>query len=235
MERLPDEGKRRFCIDLIATQLERHSLGNVILAADIRSYVERMVGQMNNDDFAAIQTGYQFYASRIRQKIESLLAAYREGRFYDLLEACDILCRPMFSLPKIITPADTLGLEKSLYESEAAVNSTERKVIEEIAALPNVRWWHRIAESKPYSFSINGFIAHYPDFFVMTDKGTLVIVEVKGDDRDNSDSERKLRLGRKWADKAGDGYRYYMVFDSLDWSKEGAYELSEFVELMKRL
>jgi type III restriction enzyme len=236
MERLPGDGKRRFCIDLIVTQLERHSLGDVILAADIRSYVERAVGQMNNDDFAAIQTGYQFYASRIRQKIESLLADYREGQFYDLLEARDILCRPMFSLPKIITPADTLGgLEKSLYESEAAVNSTERKVIEEIAALPNVRWWHRIAESKPYSFSINGFITHYPDFFVMTDKGTLVIAEVKGDDRDNSDSERKLRLGRKWADKAGDGYRYYMVFDNLNWSKEGAYELSEFVELMKRL
>ncbi|MDR0434562.1 MAG: restriction endonuclease, partial [Gracilibacteraceae bacterium] len=236
MERLPDEGKRRFCIDLIVTQLERRKLGDVILATDIRAYVERVVGQMSNDDFTAIQTGYQFYANRIQQKIESLLAEYREGRFYDLLEARDILCRPMFALPKIITPADTLNsLEKSLYESEAAVNSVERKVIEEIAALPNVRWWHRIAESKPYSFSINGFITHYPDFFVMTGKGTLIVVEVKGDDRDNSDSERKLRLGRKWADKAGDGYRYYMVFDKLNWSKEGAYELSEFVELMKRL
>jgi len=69
----------------------------------------------------------------------------------------------------------------------------------------------------------------------MTEKGILVVVEVKGDDRDNSDSERKLRLGRKWADKAGDGYRYYMVFDKLNWSKEGAYDLSEFIELMKRL
>jgi len=126
-------------------------------------------------------------------------------------------------------------LEKSLYESEAAVNNTERKVIEEIASLPNVKWWHRIAESKPYSFSINGFITHYPDFFIMTAKGTLVVVEVKGDDRDNSDSERKLRLGRKWADKAGDDYRYYMVFDNLNWSKEGAYDLSDFVELMKKL
>ncbi|MDR1286745.1 MAG: hypothetical protein LBK08_03965, partial [Treponema sp.] len=84
--------------------MERHSLGDVILAADIRSYVERVVGQMGNDDFAAIQTGYQFYVSHIRQKIESLLADYREVRFYDLLEARDILCRPMFALPKIITP-----------------------------------------------------------------------------------------------------------------------------------
>ena len=78
----------------------------------------------------------------------------------------------MFSLPSIITPVDMLiGLEKSLYENEAAVNTTERKIIEEIAALNNVIWWHRITESKPYSFSINGFITHYPDFLVMTDKG----------------------------------------------------------------
>lgn len=236
MERLPDDGKRKFCVELIVKQLERKTIGDIILGKDISAYVERVVGNLSNDDFAAIQTGYQFYANRIQLKIENLLDAYREKQFYDLLDARDILCRPMFSLPKIITPAETLGsLEKSLYECEASVNFTERKIIEEIAALPNIKWWHRIAESKPYSFSINGFITHYPDFFVMTDKGTLVVVEVKGDDRDNSDSERKLRLGRKWADKAGDGYGYYMVFDNLNWRKEGAYDLSDFIDLMKRL
>ena len=236
MERLPDDGKRKFCVDLIVPQLERKTIGDILLSNDIRIYVERIVGNLSNDDLAAVQTGYQFYANRIQQKIESLLADYREERFFNLLETRDILCRPMFELPKIISPADVLdGLEKSLYESEAAVNTTERKIIEEIAALPNVKWWHRIAESKPYSFSINGFITHYPDFLVMTDKGTLVVVEVKGDDRDNSDSERKLRLGRKWAEKAGEDYRYYMVFDKLNWSKEGAYDLSEFVGLMGKL
>lgn len=236
MERLPDDGKRKFCVGLIAGQLERKKIGDVILGDDIRAYVERVIGNLSNDDLATIQTGFQFYASRIQQKIEALLSDYREARFFDQIESRDILCKPMFALPKVITPVETLdGLEKSLYESEAAVNSIERKIIEEISALPNVKWWHRISESKPYSFSINGFITHYPDFFVMTQKGTLVVVEVKGDDRDNSDSERKLRLGRKWADKAGDGYRYYMVFDKLNWSKEGAYDLSDFVELMKRL
>jgi len=236
MERLPDNGKRKFCVDLIAGQLERKTIGDVILRDDIRAYVERVVGNLSNNDFTTMQTGFQFYASRIQQKIEALLSDYREGRFFDQIESRDILCQPMFELPKVITPVDTLdGLEKSLYESEVTVNSTERKIIEEVAALPNVKWWHRISESKPYSFSINGFITHYPDFIVMTQKGTLVVIEVKGDYRDNSDSERKLRLGRKWADKAGDSYRYYMVFDKLNWSKEGAYDLSDFVELIKRL
>ena len=236
MERMPDEGKRKFCVGLITKQLEHKSIGNVILSDDMRTYVERVVANLTSDDLTTMQTGFQFYANRIQQKIEDLLSDYRESRFFNQLESGDILCRPMFGFSKVITPVETLdGLEKSLYESESAVNSTERKIIEEIAALPSVKWWHRITESKPYSFSINGFITHYPDFFVMTQKGTLIVVEVKGDDRDNSDSERKLRLGRKWADKAGDGYRYYMVFDKLNWSKEGAYDLSEFIDLMRRM
>ncbi|MCL2620054.1 MAG: DEAD/DEAH box helicase family protein [Defluviitaleaceae bacterium] len=236
MERLPDEGKRKYCVDLITSHLEQRPIGNFILGKDLYAYVERVVSNLSSDDFAAMQTGFQFYASRILVKIEILLDEHRESRFFSLLESGDILCLPMFGLPKVITPTETLdGLEKSLYESEASVNSVERKVIEEIAALKNIRWWHRIVERKPYSFDINGFVTHYPDFIVMTTKGTLVAIEVKGDDRDNSDSERKLRLGRKWAEKAGDTYRYYMVFDKLNWKKEGAYELSDFVELMVKL
>jgi type III restriction enzyme len=237
MERLPDEGKRRFCIDMITTQIERRKpAGDVLQKSDIAGYVERVIKKLSNDELATLQTGSQFYAGRIHAKIMELFEVYAEKQFVAQTETREILCRPLFALPKTITPFETLtGLEKSLYESEAAVNGTERKVIEEIAALENVLWWHRISERKPYSFYINGFINHYPDFLVMTKSGTLVVVEVKGDDRDNSDSERKLRLGRKWADMAGDGYRYYMVFDNLSWQKEGAYDLSAFVELLGRM
>ncbi|MDR1850093.1 MAG: DEAD/DEAH box helicase family protein [Zoogloeaceae bacterium] len=238
MARRSDDDKRKFCAALIAERLDRKAIGgDAILSDDIRAYVERVFANLSNDDLAMIETSVSIYAHRIQQKIESLLDDYREARFFAKLETSDIRCEPLFILPKIITPIATLdSLEKSLYESEAEVNATELKVIFEIAALPNVKWWHRvIAESKDYSFCINGFINHYPDFLVMTDKGILVVVEVKGDHLNNSDSERKLRLGRKWADKAGDKYRYYMVFDKLDWNKEGAYDLPDFIELMKRL
>jgi type III restriction enzyme len=236
MARLPEEGRRKLCVGLIVDHLDRREIGDVIIRDDLRAYVERIVSSLSNDDLTALQTGYQFYASRIHQKIKDLLSEHRKKRFLKMLAGHEILCRPMFELKNIITPVDTFdGLEKSLYESEAAVNSTEQKIIEEIAALPNVKWWHRIAESKPYSFCINGFITHYPDFMVMTNKGHLAIVEVKGDDRDNSDSERKLLLGSKWSESAGENFSYFMVFDKLNWNKEGAYDLSEFVRVMGKL
>ncbi|MDR2693409.1 MAG: DEAD/DEAH box helicase family protein [Chitinispirillales bacterium] len=239
MERRPDEGKRELCVGLIAGILERKAIGDAVTSGDLRGYVGRVVKNLSNDDLAALQNGHQPYANRVHEKIEELLDDFREKRFVNQLDTREILCRNMYALPKVITPAETMGgLDKSLYESEAAVNDTERKVIEEIASLENVRWWHRVAESKPYSFCVNGFINHYPDFFVMTEKGALVVVEVKGDDRDNSNSERKLRLGRTWAERAektGGDFHYYMVFDKLDWNREGAYNLSDFVGIMKKL
>ena len=37
---------------------------------------------------------------------------------------------------------------------------------------------------------------------------------MQGDDRDNSDSANKLKLGKAWANKAGSQYRYLMIFEN---------------------
>ncbi len=59
------------------------------------------------------------------------------------------------------------------------------------------------------------------------------MVETKGDDRDNSDSRNKIEVGTYWANKAGENYRYFMVFDKMEF--EGAYTLSDFIEIIKEL
>ena len=69
----------------------------------------------------------------------------------------------------------------------------------------------------------------------MTNSGKLIMIEYKGDDRDNSDSERKLKLGRKWQAQSGQNYRYFMVFKNRELDSEGAYTLDKFIEVMKEL
>ena len=59
------------------------------------------------------------------------------------------------------------------------------------------------------------------------------MIETKGDDRDNGDSKRKLKLGRHWATQSGGNYRYFMVFDHI--SLEGAYTVDGFIDVMKNL
>jgi type III restriction enzyme len=46
---------------------------------------------------------------------------------------------------------------------------------------------------------------------VKTVSWKIIIPEAKGDDRDNSDSALKLKLGKKWG-KSGRQFRYYTVF-----------------------
>lgn len=68
---------------------------------------------------------------------------------------------------------------------------------------------------------------------VMTNSSKIVLVEAKGDYLDGDDSKAKLELGRKWQEKAGNNYRYFMVFKNKQLGLDGAYTLDEFVEVMK--
>jgi len=63
--------------------------------------------------------------------------------------------------------------------------------------------------------------------------GKTIIIETKGDDRDNSDSIEKLKLGQTWANKCGSNFRYFMVFENE--KLEGAKTINEMIDILKEL
>ena len=106
-------------------------------------------------------------------------------------------------------------------------------MIQKIAAKGNVKWWHRIRERK--GFCINGWRNHYPDFMVMTERGTLAIVEVKGPQLDGTDSQDKCEMGKLWATHAGPNYKYFMVFLRDGDGVPGGMKIDEFLNTLERL
>lgn len=181
----------------------------------IRKYVSRVIEDMNAEQLYDFLMREHSYADALRKKIRSLADVYAEKKFKELLNAKLIRMQNDYSLPPAIVPGRTgSDIANSLYEKEGEMNSFEARVISEIAALPNVAFWHRnLGRGK--GFAINGFKNnHYPDFIIYTKKGHIIVLETKGNDRDNSDSEAKNRLGREWASKAGDNYSYFMVFET---------------------
>ena len=103
-----------------------------------------------------------------------------------------------------------------------------------LADADNVTWWTRNPASAPAGFRLNGPLAgHYPDFIARTTSGKILLIESKGDDRNNDDSTYKRRLGAAWATAAGPAYRYYMVFDKL--AVAGAQRLGTFGGLLAEL
>jgi type III restriction enzyme len=142
---------------------------------------------------------------------------------------------PSFRLPASIHPASNTDIyARSLYTAEDGdMNKLEQKLIVELTALPNVRWWHRNIARQ--GFAINGFIKHYPDILIMTQSGKLICAETKGEHLKNDDSREKIALGQAWSSHAGSQFRYYMVFMDDNDLPTGAVSMSKFLEITKAL
>ena len=112
------------------------------------------------------------------------------------------------------------------------MNNLEKDIILKIASLPNIVFWHKNLV-KDTGFALNGFFNHYPDFIIYTNRGTIILLETKGDDRDNTDTEDKIRLGEQWESLAGENYRYFMVFDKT--KMEGAFIVDEAINVISKL
>lgn len=222
----------KVCVENICGIINRN---NRYASSEIKEDVHRVVENMNEDELSAMEAALPVYARKIQEKISDLEDTYRERQFYAWLDSGRIVCMDSYALPEVITAVNTLNeVSYSLYDAEKDdMNPSERKLLDVIAALPNIEWWHRIIERK--GFRINGFINHYPDFLVHTKSGRILLIESKGDDRDNSNSRKKLKLGRRWQSEAGSIYRYFMVFDNQDFHEDGAYTIDEFAEIIKNL
>lgn len=113
------------------------------------------------------------------------------------------------------------------------MNSLESALVIELTALPNVRWWHRNISRQ--GFCINGFINHYPDLIIRTEKGKTICAETKGEHLKNEDSQEKIELGTAWSNQAGSQFRYYMIFKEESNLPKDAVSMSQFLEIMKAL
>ncbi len=188
---------------------------------DVKHYLRRIVEGMSPEQRSDCLERDYAYVKLIKEKIQSLANEYAATEFGHWLTTRKITLRPAFTLPATIAPSDNApAISKSLYVTEASINSLEARVIRGVAELENIVWWHRNLE-RGKGFVINGFLNHYPDFVVLTKNKNIIVVETKGDDRDNSDSKEKLKLGTTWEAQAnqishetGFHYHYMMVFDS---------------------
>lgn len=191
-------------------------VGNMypITDPEVKEYIHRVVNGMNAEQIRDCIERDVAYVRKIKQKIATLANAHAQKTFTDMLDVDRIAMQPSFALPESIMPsANASAVPKSLYVTEAAMGEFERRLINDVANLDSVQWWHRNG-SRGKGFRINGFLNHYPDFIVKTKAGRIIALETKGDDRDNTDSELKLKLGKLWESKAGRDYRYMMVFEN---------------------
>ncbi len=204
-------------------------IGNMYPIPDkeIEKYINRILEDFKDEQFNDFANNEYTYTDKIKQKIKSLSDLFAEKKFKDFLDTDKVFIKPSFQLPKNISPGDTSkDITKSLYEKEGNMNGFEERVINEIGNMTNIAFWTRNIERK--GFRINGFVNHYPDFIIQTKSGKSLLLETKGD---HLDAEPKIRLGGLWASKAGNNYRYFMVYERR--TVDGAYKLEDFLNIIK--
>jgi type III restriction enzyme len=207
-------------------------IGNIFPIPDkeMEKYINRILEDFTDEQFIDFANNEYTYKDKIKNTIIALSEQFAEQKFKDYLDTDRVFIKPSFSLPKSISPGEppAKDITKSLYEKEGSMNGFEERVINEIGNMTNIAFWTRNIERR--GFRINGFINHYPDFIIQTKSGKTIILETKGD---HLDAEQKIRLGRLWASKAGNNYRYFMVYEKR--TVDGAYKLEDFLNLIRNI
>ncbi len=217
----------------LAAAIAKNIRFDEIAEPQIARYIKEAIENFDSERITDLYTYELQTTAAIRNKINELLGKHQKEVFKKWLDTGQIKCKPRYKLPETMTLRTTSkGLSKGLYTEEGDMNDWEYIVINAVAALDNVLFWHRNPE-RGIGFGINGYINHYPDFIVRLKSGITILLETKGDDRDNSDSHNKVELGTTWANKAGEQYRYFMVFDKQQ--MDGAITVGELLERLKEM
>ena len=225
------EGKKKNLAGAIVNKLNIQEVSDNMLT----QYVYDCIKNMDNDAIDDLITFQLQTIDTFKTKLNTILDNYRYKTFKNWLDLGKIRITDevVYTMPKQITLLNKMiGVGKGLYKEEEKVNGFEASVISAISNDDNVYFWHRNQE-RGKGFFINGFINHYPDFIVILKSGHILLIETKGDDRDNSNSAMKLELGTTWANKAGNQYRYYMVFDKK--AMDGAITVKELLTKIEQL
>lgn len=225
------EGKKKNLAGAIVNKLNIQEVSDNMLT----QYVYDCIKNMDNDAIDDLITFQLQTIDTFKTKLNTILDNYRYKTFRNWLDLGKIRITDevVYTMPKQITLLNKMiGVGKGLYKEEEKVNGFEASVISAISNDDNVYFWHRNQE-RGKGFFINGFINHYPDFIVILKSGHILLIETKGDDRDNSNSAMKLELGTTWANKAGNQYRYYMVFDKK--AMDGAITVKELLAKIEQL
>jgi type III restriction enzyme len=208
-------------------------IGNMFPLADkmVENYINKIFEHVKKTvSIEKIVRNANTYAQIIKRKIEKLETDHIKTKFSEKLRVNDISMELFYEFPAEKSGKNPVAIRKMLYSKEFDMNVFERDFITEVADCDNVKWWTRNPSKGDNAFCINGFINHYPDFIIHTEKGNTIILETKGD---HLDADDKIELGDLWGKYAGINYKYYLVYDNRE--VKGAFTKDNFLSELRQL
>jgi len=179
------------------------------------AFIEKAVEhQLKNHTLLELSINRFAFLDRLRERIGEILEEYSKKRFEEFSKKGNItLVRESpFSKKIMIGQKIEQKFSKNYYESVGGLNKEELMFIGKLDLLPNIKFWIRNRERED-PFYLQGWKRNkfYPDFIAVTNKGKILALEWKGEDRmTNEDTEYKEWLGKFW-EGLNKNLKFYLV------------------------
>lgn len=148
--------------------------------------------------------------------INEILQEHTRKKFYELLKSKKIYLEEREDFPQkiILSESEPEKFKRNIYEAVGKLNKEELKFVSRLdsEALPNIKFWVRNKEKQ--DFYIQGWKRgkFYPDFIAVTKKGTIIVLEWKGEDRTSTeDTQYKQEIANAWQELGKGQCAFFLV------------------------
>lgn len=180
------------------------------------AFLEKAIDSIKGYTIQDLSINRYVLLSKLDEVINNLLVNYTEKQFNKLLNEGKLTVKSFDNFPETITLTEELPQEfnKNYYGKIDKLNKEELKFVErlDLDTLPNIKFWIRNREKKD-PFYLQGYKRNkfYPDFIALTNKGNILALEWKGEDRvSNEDTEYKEKIGKVW-EQLGKGKLHFFL------------------------
>lgn len=196
--------------------LDRKLRFTMIDKEDKVKFLERAIDVIKGYTISDLSINRYVLLVKIDEVINSILVEHSKKRFDKLLKDGKIKVKEFEKFPEVITLSEQIpqDFNKNYYTKIDKLNKEEQRFIErlDLDTLPNIRFWIRNRENKDpfylFGWQKNRF---YPDFIALTNKGNILVLEWKGEDRvSNEDTQYKEQVAEIWQ-QLGKGKLYFFL------------------------
>lgn len=175
--------------------------------------------QLKTHSLSELSINRFVFRDKLEETINQKIEEYTKKRFYELIKNKKILLKETEDFPqKIIVPEkETEKFKKNIYDAVGKLNKEELNFVSRLDSetLPNIKCWVRNKEKQ--NFYLQGWKRNkfYPDFIALTKKGTIIVLEWKGEDRTGSeDTKYKQEIANAWQELGKGQNRFFLVNNS---------------------
>ena len=179
-------------------------------------FLEKAIDGIKGHTIQDLSVNRYVLLAKLDEVINKILVDYSKKNFDKLLKDGKIKVKEFEKFPEIITLSEEIPQEfnKNYYGKIDKLNKEEMNFIGrlDLETLPNIKFWIR-SRAKKDPFYLQGWQKNkfYPDFIALTNKGNILALEWKGEDRvSNEDTRYKVEIARVW-ERLGNGKLHFFL------------------------